>query len=180
MKKNIYRYFFPALLVPVFSHAAEFWYQGKAVTSEVTKITTVCSNFMVDVLLDRFPREFEYEEGNRKIPEGLTVPHNGSILYVSAEVVVTINNKRYKLPQIKTLLQYKPELIKYFPRYNGKANYLPLSAAECTNNGFSLNYWIGGNGVGADNTFNYKVKGYEISIPEVLSFDELSDLVETI
>jgi len=163
------------------ANAAEFEYQGKKVVSTITNKVTDCSSVSVNVVLDAFPQKYEGEGPYKIIPNGLTLLHNETDRFVSSEVYASINGQKHKIPSVSSMLKYKPELKNLFPRATtGGAQYIATPPATCTADGFSIIYWIGGNGKGSDYILRFKVSGNEISIPGVLTANELVNLNDSI
>jgi hypothetical protein len=167
------------IVIPASLSAAEFQHQGKLVKSEVSVAAVDCGKFKVSVVVDEFPDEYQSQDSQKIIPLGLTLRHNESDRYVSADVYVFINGGKIKLPPVKEMVKVKPELLSKFTRLRySEAEYLPISPAKCTANGFRAYYWIGGNGSGADYGLTYQVLGGEISLPGIMNANELMALTK--
>ena len=162
------------VLLPTTAFSAEFPYKGKVVKSTVEDKITICGDTKIDVRIDAFPREYEAQESDLKIPKGLTIKHNETDRFVSNDVYVTTSSqKTIKLPDVKTLIKNEPTLLKYFSRYKlGGAEYIPTLAAKCTDTGFSVSYWVGGNGRTADSNLLYTLEKGSLSL-EPLVKDEV-------
>ena len=170
------------IVIPASLSAAEFQYQGKVVKSAVSVAEADCGKFKVSLVVDEFPDEYQSDGSPRIIPLGLTLRHNETDKYVSADVYVFINGEKIKIPPVKEMVKVKPELLAKFARLRygdaTDAEYLPLGSPECTKNGFRAVYWIGGNGSGADYILTYQVLGREISLPGFMNVKELMALTK--
>ena len=142
----------------------------------MTKKASECNGFTVDVVVDAFPMEYASQESPQIIPSGMTIKHNETDIFVSADVYVLIGDRKIKLPAVDQMIARRRKLAKLFPRAGSGAQYLPISKATCTMRGFSVDYWIGGNGNGADHILEFVVDRNKISLPGYFSDAELDEL----
>lgn len=131
-------------LFPITSHAAEFTLDGKKVVSVTTEKTIKCNNFSVLIARENFPVKYEM-----RIPTEFHIPgFYGNDFTIGAEAYFINQRKKYRLPYANEVKELK-ELLR-------KATFIPIEA-KCTEHGFLMSYWSGGNGRGSEASIDFSV-----------------------
>ena len=122
-------------------YAASFTYKGNTVTTQKTSKEITCKHF--SILLETEAFAFKYEG---KVPSKFHIPH-----YYGSDTI--IHQKAYFLPN-KQEIHMPKSLRKKLAHYN--RTYLPTNAV-CSDNGFRLNYYSGGNCNICESSADFKV-----------------------
>jgi hypothetical protein len=152
------------LLYPAISQSANFTIDGEKVVSKTTEKVTQCDNFSVLIVEESFPAKYE-----TRIPKEFNIPgFYGNDFTIGAEAYFISKDKKYRLPYANEVKGLK-ELLR-------KATFIPTTA-KCTEHGFYVGYWSGGNGRGSESGINYSVsKTGQLSAPLFFTEDEFLEM----
>ncbi len=154
------RVFLMAMLFPPCLMAAEFMLDGKKVVSEVTEKAVNCGRFNILLREERFPVKY-----GMRIPPSFSIKNfYGGDFIIGADAFFVSENAKYRLPYANEVKGLKDRL--------RKATYIPISA-DCTKEGFFVQYWSGGNGRGSEAGISYSVsESGKVSAPMWFGEDE--------
>lgn len=152
------------LLLPLQTIAAEIMIDGETVISTITEKTTHCGQFSVVISRERFPAKYE-----RRIPSSFTIKgFYGADFNIGANAYFVTEGVRYRLPYANEVKGLKAKL--------RKATFIPIKA-KCTEQGFFVLYWSGGNGRKSETGITYFVsKSGNVSAPPWLTEEEFVNL----